>query len=155
MMYVSLSEVILRLAAAAVLSLLLGLDREAKQKSFGLRTHMLLCIGTTAYVLMLMEMIAGMKAGPDFIHIDPTRVIQAVIVGIGFLGAGAVIQSKNQIHGATTSVGIWVTGSIGLACGFGLYIHAAIITGFVLLVITVLYPFDRWLESKKNGKSNY
>lgn len=153
MAYVPISEIILRLAAAAGFSFLLGLDREARQKSFGLRTHMLLCIGTAAFVLALMEMIYSLPPQPELIRIDPARVIQAIIIGIGFLGAGAVMEGEDRIRGATTSAGIWVTGSIGLACGLGLYIHAALVTALVLAVVIGLHPLDRWLESKKSIKN--
>lgn len=109
---------------------------------------MVLCIGTCAFVLIFMEMIFSLEARPE-IQIDPARVIQAVIIGIGFLGAGTLIHKETHIKGATIGAGIWAIGSIGLACGLGFYAHAAIITLLVLIVVIGLVPLDCWLRSDK------
>lgn len=152
--YVNIEEVIARLAAAAFLAFLLGLDREIHQKSFGLRTHILLGVGTAAFVLVLMEMLHDISARSSFVEMDPSRVIQGIISGIGFMAAGAVIQAKQQIIGATTGAGIWVLGGIGMACGLGMYFHAAVITAIVLFVMVGLHPFDLWLEKKVTKNHN-
>lgn len=146
--YVTVEEASLRLAAAAGLSFLLGLDREARQKSFGLRTHMLLCVGTAAFVLILMEMIHQIGEQTQLVEVDPARVIQAIIIGIGFLAAGTIIRSEKHIIGATTGAGIWVIGAIGLACGLGMYFYAVLTTIIILFIVVGLYPLDRWLEKK-------
>lgn len=150
--YVSFSEVLARLGLAAVLSFLLGLDREIRQKSFGLRTHMLLCIGTCGFVLILMEMVYSFARDLDTLAIDPARIIQAVVVGIGFLAAGTIIRAEQHIVGATTSAGIWALGSIGLACGLGLHLHAIAITGLILLIVICLRPLDTLLTRKDREK---
>lgn len=147
MAYVPFETVLLRLATAAGLAFLLGLDREIRKKSFGLRTHMLLCVGTAAFSLIVMEMTHSLKAAPDALSIDPARVIQGVIIGIGFLAAGAIVRAEQRLLGATTGAGIWVLGGIGLACGLGLYLHAAFITLIILFVVIGLHPLDRWLDS--------
>lgn len=150
--YIPWNEVLLRLAIAAVLSFLLGLDREIRQKSFGLRTHMVLCVGTAAFTLILMEMTSSLGERPALVEVDPARLIQGIIIGIGFLGAGAIFKAEKHVIGATTGSGIWVLGAIGLACGLGLYLHAAMITAIVLIIVTGLHPLDRWLEAKKTGE---
>lgn len=146
--HVPVSETLLRLFAAAGFAFLLGLDREIRQKAFGLRTHMLLCVGTAAFVLILLEMTYSTGNRSTLIEFDPGRVIQGVIIGIGFLGAGAIFRAERQVIGATTGAGIWVLGGIGLACGLGLYLHAGMITAIVILIVTALHPFDEWLERK-------
>ena len=106
-------QIALRLGAAIAFSCLIGLDREIKKKPLGLRTNMLVALG------------AG-------------RVLEGIIGGIGFLGAGAIIQERDRVIGATTGAGIWAVGGIGVACGFGLYVHAAAVTILALFVLTVL-----------------
>ncbi len=151
--YVTFGEVVLRLLAAGGFAFIIGLEREIKQKSFGLRTHMLLSIGTAAFVLLLMELTMDMNRTNGAINIDPARVIEGIIAGISFLGAGSIIRSDDEIKGATTGGGIWVLGGIGLACGLGLYLHAALITALILLIVVALQPLDRWLAAKVKDRN--
>lgn len=145
--YVPFQEVALRLLSAAGLSFLLGLEREIHSKPYGLRTHMLLCIGTTAFTLIIMEMTMALSHLRDGeIEVDPARVVQAVVIGIGFMATGAMFRAKEQLVGATTGAGVWLLGSLGLACGLGLYVHALLLTGLVLFVVVLLYPLDKLLS---------
>lgn len=152
--YVPFGEVVLRLLAAGGLAFIIGLEREIKKKSFGLRTHMLLSIGTAAFVLLLMELTMDMNRTSGAINIDPARVIEGIIAGISFLGAGSIIRSDDEIKGATTGAGIWMLGGIGLACGLGLYLHAALITGLILVIVVALHPLDRWLAANMAKKDD-
>lgn len=148
----TLTEAIFRLIAAAGFAFLLGLDREIRNKTFGLRTHMLLSVGTAAFVLITLEGSHQLRTLPEGIALDPARVIQGIIISIGFLAAGAIVQSKEKVIGATTGAGIWVLGSIGMACGFGLYLLAGMIMAFGLFIVIALHPFNRWLD-KGNGEN--
>lgn len=127
-----------RIAAAALGGFCLGIDRELRRKPLGLRTFMLVSIGSAAFVITAVELAHGLAAEVDGTSIDPTRVIQGVITGIGFLGAGAILQGRDRIIGATTGASIWVVGAIGVACGFGLYWHAAICAVAALFVLIVM-----------------
>lgn len=144
----TLAEAAMRMGAAAGFAFLLGLDREVRKKSFGLRTHMLISLGTAGFVLVTLEGMHRLQELPGTLTLDPARVIQGTIISIGFLAAGAIIQSRERVLGATTGAGIWVLGCIGMACGFGLYIPAGLITALVVFIMTVLHPFSRWLEEK-------
>ena len=113
---VSSSHVLLfaaRLGLAVVLGMILGWDRERVHSAAGLRTHMLVCLGAAVMVL------AGHVAG--FGHDGESRVIQGIIAGIGFLGAGTILKvsEKVEVHGLTTAASIWVTAAVGIACGLG------------------------------------
>lgn len=145
---------ILRLGLATLLGLLLGIDRELKHKPLGLRAFTLISLGAAGFTLIATQVIADATA-TDVVGVDPTRVIQGVVSGIGFIGAGAIIQSQQGIKGTATGAGIWVAGAIGIACGFGLLKLAACITGFAFVTLTVLEILtrklgDRDLESNRD-----
>ncbi|MGE0754701.1 MAG: MgtC/SapB family protein [Alphaproteobacteria bacterium] len=150
--YIPAEDVLIRLLAAALCGFLLGYDREVHNKDFGLRTHILLSIGTASFVLILMEMAHNYQ--PRQIEIDPARVIQGVIIGIGFLAAGSILHADEKIKGVTTSAGVWVIGGIGLACGLGYYVHAVIITALVLFIMVALHPLDSLIKNIHGKKNN-
>jgi putative Mg2+ transporter-C (MgtC) family protein len=127
----------LRLVLAAVLSGMIGFEREFHGRAAGFRTHILLCIGSTLVMLTSMHMfdVYYGKAVSD-----PSRIAAGVITGIGFLGAGAIIHSKSSVRGLTTAASLWVVAGIGLAVGSGLY-YGAILT--TLLTIVALFIFSR------------
>ena len=80
------------------------------------------------------------------IQMDPGRIVEGIIGGIGFLGAGAIIHGDRDVRGATTGAGIWVVGGIGVAVGFGYYLHATLLTVVILFVLSVLRRLSAWLE---------
>jgi putative Mg2+ transporter-C (MgtC) family protein len=131
-------EIALRLGAAIALSCLIGLDRELKDKPLGLRTNMLVALGAASFCLIMIELLHMTAPGPNARPIDAGRVLEGIIGGIGFLGAGAIIRDRNPVLGATTGAGIWVVGAIGMACGFGLYLPAVAMTLLALFLLTVL-----------------
>jgi putative Mg2+ transporter-C (MgtC) family protein len=124
--------IVLRLGAAVVLSCLIGLDRELKDKPFGLRTNMLMGLGAASFCVLVTELLHDPAPGPNARPIDAGRVVAGVIGAIGFLGAGAIIQDRQRVLGA-----------IGMACGFGLYFQAIAITLLALFVLTVLGFLER------------
>ena len=107
------TRIVVRVVLAGLLGALLGYDRERRGKAAGLRTHMLVSMGSAAFVMA--PLFAGMEVA------DLSRVIQGVIAGIGFLGAGTIIKHRDdeQIVGLTTAAGVWMTAAIGVACGMG------------------------------------
>jgi len=136
-------QMAIRLGAAVLLSFFLGLERELRGKAAGLRTHMLVSLGAASFMLLGVEVLYATAAGDPSARVDPTRIIQGVIGGIGFLGAGSIIRGNGSIDGITTGAGIWTAGAIGLACGFGNLILAAMITGFALVIVVLLGFIER------------
>jgi putative Mg2+ transporter-C (MgtC) family protein len=135
---ISIQEAGLRLLLAIVLCAVVGIDRELKHKPLGLRTNMLVALGAASFSLMAMHLVSVLGSGPTEIQIDPGRVMEAIVGAIGFLGAAAIIQGRFGLFGATTGASIWVVGAIGMACGFGFYALAMIVTVAGVFVITVL-----------------
>ncbi len=132
-----LTRVLVRITVAIVLGALIGYERELHQSAAGLRTHMLVALGAALFVMVPQQ--AGVSEG------DLSRVLQGVIAGVGFLGAGAVLKrdDTDQIRGLTTAAGIWVTAAIGIAVGMGREATAVIGTLAVLLILAVLRRFGR------------
>lgn len=140
----SAETVFVRLLAAALLAMVIGWERERRNKPAGLRTHMLVGIGAATFFLIFVEFAMGPLKDNEGLTPDPSRIVEGVITGIGFLGAGAIIQSAGDVKGLTTGAGIWVAGAIGLACGAGFYTIAGIVTAMAFVVLTVL----GWLEMR-------
>lgn len=138
-----ITRVLTRLLLAALLGGALGYEREQKGKAAGLRTHMLVSMG--AALLVLAPEQTGMQVA------DMSRVIQGVVTGVGFLGAGAIIkrQSEKQVEGLTTAAGIWMTAAIGVACGMGRESTAVLATVLTLLILSVLPRVERNIEPEK------
>ena len=127
-----ITRIILRLLVAAVLGGLLGYEREQQGKSAGVRTHMLVAIGAALFVLIPQQ--AGASSE------DLSRVLQGLIAGVGFLGAGAIIMGTKQVEtrGLTTAAGIWVTAAIGIAAGMGREMTAVLSTLLALFILSVV-----------------
>jgi putative Mg2+ transporter-C (MgtC) family protein len=143
----SAADLMLRLGMAAICGAVLGIDREVQNKPLGWRTYMLVSLGAASFSVLMTEMVHTFDG--DNLQLDPTRIVEGVIGGIGFLGAAAIIQERGQLRGATTGAGIWMVGAIGMASGFGFYLHALIMTGFAALVITVLGLLTGWLQRER------
>ncbi|HVU55970.1 MAG TPA: MgtC/SapB family protein [Puia sp.] len=136
-------ETIARLSIAAVLGSVIGLERQRKDGSAGLRTHMLVCLGAALVMLVSafgFEDILGRPA----VVLDPSRIAAQVISGIGFLGAGTIIFLRPRIiRGLTTAAGLWTVAAIGLAVGAGLYLAATASTAIALLILAVIKPLEK------------
>lgn len=138
---ITIQATVLRLLLASVLGSIIGLEREKKGGSAGLRTHVLVCLGSGLIMLTSLYMydIYQNKA-----PVDPARIAAGVVTGIGFLGAGTIIRSPEGIRGLTTSASIWVSSAIGLAVGCG-YLSAALITTVIAyLVLSVVKKLERF-----------
>lgn len=135
-------EILTRLGVAAVIGFAVGLERELKSKNLGLRTNMLVAIGAAAFGIVGAELVARYEeAAHGTLQFDPARIVEGIITGIGFLGAGAIIQGRGDIHGGTTAAAVWVLGGVGLACGLGLYALAVYTGTLLLFVLAVLGMF--------------
>ena len=126
-----LAQVLLRLVVAAFVGGLVGIQRERAGKPAGVRTHILVCLGTAVVVVACAGM--GMDLNAQ------SRVIQGIVTGIGFVGAGSILKlsEEHQIRGLTTAAGLWVTATIGVACGGG-EIGLALISGVLTVIVLAL-----------------
>jgi putative Mg2+ transporter-C (MgtC) family protein len=126
-----------RLLTAAVLGGVLGFDRERRGKAAGLRTHMLVALGAALFVLVPQQ--AGVSPA------DLTRVLQGLVAGVGFLGAGTIIKGsgETQVKGLTTAAGIWLTAAIGVAAGLGREATAVLATALAVVILSALGRLER------------
>jgi len=127
-----ITRVLLRLTLAALLGGVLGYERQSQGKAAGVRTHMLVAMGAALFVLVPQQ--GGMQVA------DLSRVIQGVVAGVGFLGAGAILKlrSEEQVLGLTTAAGVFMTAAIGVACGLGRESTALLSTVLALVVLTLV-----------------
>jgi len=140
MLPTNILDVFLRLALAAGLGGAIGLEREYRQKPAGLRTNMLIALGSALFAILSVEEGAG--AG------SPDRIAAQVVTGIGFLGAGAILRSGQNVHGLTTAATIWVNSAIGMAAGLGAYGVAAGGATLTLVVLALLPLMERMFEGR-------
>jgi len=142
----------LKLFLAVVLGGIIGLERETSRKPAGLRTNVLICVSSA-----MMMILAGLFGGQAASGQEAMRIAAGVITGVGFLGAGAIIQSGGLVHGLTTASVIWAVAGLGLVIGAGYYLIAAIFTVIVVLVLILLRKIEGLLikrsEKKGNGQS--
>ncbi len=145
-------DMLLRLCVAAGLALFLGLERELRGKPAGLRSHMLVSLGSATFIIIGMSVLFATAEGDPSARIDPTRVVQGVVGGIGFLGAGSIIRSGGQIQGITTGASIWLAGAIGVAAGINNFYLAGMVTFIALVIMVVLGRFERELVSTEHNR---
>ena len=134
------TELILRLLLAAGLGAAIGVEREIRQKPAGLRTNILIALGSALFVAVS---IAFGRAGGT-----SDRVAAQVVTGIGFLGGGAILRSGTSVRGMTTAATIWVNAAVGMAAGAGLYAIAIAATVIALVVLAVLPPVESFFERR-------
>lgn len=139
-------EMLGRLALATLLGGLIGLERETRRQPAGLRTHMVVSIGSC--LIMLVSLYMWKEVDPE--RADPARIAAQVVTGIGFLGAGAILRYGISVRGLTTAAALWTASGIGLAVGAGYWKAAVAATGFTIMAIFV---FDKFEKSFLGGKS--
>jgi putative Mg2+ transporter-C (MgtC) family protein len=140
---ISLGEIAIRLVVAATLTGAVGLERELRERAAGLRTHMLVGVGSALFTLVsAYGFNAFLVGGSNVVRADPSRIAAQIVTGIGFLGAGAILRQGLTIRGLTTAAGLWVAAAIGMAVGAGYYSAALLGTGVVLFGLGPL----RWAE---------
>jgi|RhiMetdeSRZDD1v2_1073273.scaffolds.fasta_scaffold27849_2 putative Mg2+ transporter-C (MgtC) family protein len=137
-------SVALKLFLAAILGGMIGMERELRDKPAGLRTNILICVGSTLF-MSISTRVAQVLGG------DPTRIAAQIISGIGFLGAGAVLHSHGFVLGLTTAATIWVVAGIGMALGSGMYSLAVFVTGMSILTLYFL----GFAEDRIQGRKSY
>lgn len=137
-------EIGIKIALAALLGGLVGAEREHSGKWAGLRTHMLIAVGA-ALVTHLSVHIGPLFEDGGAVW-DPGRIAAQIVTGVGFIGAGTIIQSRGGVRGLTTAAGIWVAAAIGMAVGARFYSEAVITTVVLLLILAALQPLARFIK---------
>jgi len=132
-------QVVLRLLLSAVLSGLIGLERQLHRRAAGMRTHILVSVGSTLIMLTSMYIFDIYK---DKVLSDPSRIASGIITGIGFLGAGTIIRYGEEIKGLTTAATLWVAAAVGMAVGCGFYLAACATTIIALTVLLLLKTIE-------------
>ena len=132
----STEDIILRITLAFFFGGLIGVDREYMNKAAGLRTLILICIGSCLYTIFSIVIAER----------TPDRIASNIVTGIGFIGAGVIFKEENRVKGLTTAASIWVTAAIGMGIGGGYYWAATIGAGFTLFALNVLTYVENWIE---------
>ncbi len=138
-------DLLLRLSLAVVLGGAVGLERELQRKAAGLRTNILICVGAALFT----ELSIAMSSASG----DPARIAAQIVTGVGFLGAGTIIQARGIVTGLTTAATMWLVAAIGMAVGFGALLEATGATLLVLLVLSVLRPIERVIATRSQDQS--
>lgn len=136
-------DVMLRLLLAAGLGAAIGLERELRRKPAGLRTNILIALGSALFTTLSIQ-IATAGGTPD-------RISAQIVTGIGFLGAGAILRSGRSVHGMTTAATIWVNAAVGMAAGAGEFAMATVATFITVVVLAVLAPLEAYFEHRGPG----
>jgi len=132
-----------RVFVAMALGAFLGIERVIARKTAGIRTYSLVAIGSALFTVISVEITKGFV---DVTNFDPLRVASQVVVGLGFLGAGIIIFQGKHVSGLTTAAGLWVSGAIGVACGFALYPLAVFVTVLTLFVFTFMWFLEQGIK---------
>lgn len=137
-----------RLLLASLLGALIGLEREIHGRTAGFRTHLLVSLGSALFVVVSIDfyLAYGNFSGLVAVGADPGRIAAQVVVGIGFLGAGAIIRERASVRGLTTAACLWIAAAIGVACGSGLFILAILVTSIALISLIVLKKVELMLD---------
>ncbi|MCQ2243668.1 MAG: MgtC/SapB family protein [Bacteroidaceae bacterium] len=146
---VNIVGAVFKLVLSGLLGAMIGIERKHKGQRAGMRTIALISMGATLAMLVsiyIPQVYMGLKNG------DPGRIAAQVVSGIGFLGAGAIIQSKGSVRGLTTAAVIWITAMVGLAVGSGMYLVASLTTVMILIVLTILDKYEKQLRMNWESK---
>jgi putative Mg2+ transporter-C (MgtC) family protein len=143
-------ELVVRLLVAAALGSLVGADRERLVWAAGLRTHMLVCVGSCLFMIVSAFGFADIL-GTSHVILDPSRIAAQVVSGIGFLGAGSILLRGEIIRGLTTAASLWTVAAIGLAVGGGLYVEAVAATVVILVILAGIKPLEERFQRHKRS----
>ena len=146
MTLVSDSEIVIRLLTVTLVSGLIGLEREYHNKPAGLRTNIMVGLGST---LLTIASVRSLELFPEIKSLDPTRIAAQIITGIGFIGAGAILRpssDKQNVVGLTAAATLWVVCGIGIAIGLGFYFEAILTTLIVFFTFMVLSSIVKWIR---------
>lgn len=134
-------DMFLRIGAAIVAGSAIGIERILSHKVAGMRTYAMVCAGAAAFVFLATSKFDGVPA-------NPYVVMGQIVVGIGFLGAGSIVNAKGEVRGLTTASGLWFTAAIGMAFGLGYFTLGILLTCFAFLILAVLIKVEEWILEK-------
>lgn len=147
------NEILIRLLLASLFGGLIGLERERKDWAAGMRTHMMVCVGSSLIMIVSAFGFSDIL-GTAHVTLDPSRIAAQVISGIGFIGAGTILFLKQgTIRGLTTAAGLWTVAAIGLATGAGMYFAAGATTIIALIILWALQPLEQMYAKKFKQKT--
>lgn len=141
--HLPLATIALRLFAAAIFGAIIGIEREWRNRPAGLRTHMLTALAAALFTVLTIEILYSESLRSDNAQADPIRIIEAVTSGVAFLAAGAIIQTRNRVHGLTTGAGMWLAGALGVAAGLGQIAVGLVAALLGMIIIIVLKRFEK------------
>ena len=147
-------EATLRLILAALLGGVIGFDRERKNKAAGIRTHMLVSLGAASFMLVAYFLIADLgsqEASSSGLRLDPVAVVQGIVAGVGFIGAGQIFQQRGTVQGLTSAAGIWATAAIGTLVATGHYVVPVAATLLVFVIIALLGNLEDIVGGDEGG----
>ena len=144
------TEMLIRLVTAAALGSLIGFERERLLWAAGIRTHMLVCVGSCLIMIVSQYGFANVLAQQNVV-LDPSRIAAQVVSGIGFLGAGAILARGEIVKGLTTAASIWTVAAVGLAVGGGLYLAAGASTVIILIILAGIKPLEEAYRSRNQS----
>ncbi|MGV6875501.1 MgtC/SapB family protein [Pseudochelatococcus sp. B33] len=145
--------IVLRLVGAAVLCGLIGLEREVRNNTAGLRTNMLIGVSAAILCIVTLEMMHTLTSSGEAVRMDPIRLVEAVTAGVAFLAAGVVVYAKGDVRGLTTGASMWLAGAIGLSAGFGLWRLALLAAGLGVVILWVLRRMEVAIGLKQENGS--
>jgi len=135
----SVSETLIRIAVGAALGAVVGLERGLRGEPAGLRTHTIVGLASATFMVVSTQFAFYQHyTGGSGIEVDPSRIASAIVMGIGFLGGGAILRTGRTVHGLTTAAGLWLVASVGMAAGSGMYVLGLVVTGIGLGGLTLL-----------------
>lgn len=144
-------EIVVRLFIALCLGMVIGTERVWAHKTAGMRTYALLSMGSALFVIISNEMV---NAFANFNGLNPLILISQIVVGVGFIGSGLILNKDSKLMGFTSATGLWVSAGIGMAAGFGLFDIAIIATVFTLFIFIVLWFLEKQLKKTKFFKDD-
>src|ERR1051325_10926514 len=136
--------IVAHLVVATIAGALIGFERSYQGRPAGFRTHTLVCIASASLMLLTVYQHLWFNASADVVRIDPTRMAQGIMTGIGFLGAGVIVKEGASVRGLTTAASIWITAAIGILAGVGFYFPVVIATALPLGTLSMF----RWIEAR-------
>lgn len=151
-MHLPYAVIAFRLAGAALLAALIGLERELRHRAAGLRTHMLVSLAACSFAIIAVEIVNDEAFSGDQVRTDPTRVVEAVTSGVAFLAAGFIVFAKGAVRGLTTAAGMWVAAGIGLAVGFGFWPIGLFAFIIGMIVIAALRGIETRFGARKSHR---
>lgn len=137
--------IIIKVVLAALLGAIVGFERELARKVAGIRTHSLVCLASALFTSISVD---AFKEYIGSVGYDPSRIISNIIVGIGFIGAGAILRHGSKVEGTTTAASLWATAAIGVTVGVGLFKEAAVVTVLVYAILQIVWFVEQKMRVK-------